>query len=431
MALANDEEILMANDSTSQTTPNAIPTDDDAWWQDPYSNLSHVRDEFRTGVTAEGLKAILRWDDAEDLLKSDRFENEGLEYIERRGFSPGDALYEWRRHSIGALNGKDHDRIRALVSRALTHRSVDGLRARVREHASSLLRASHESGEIEARAAFARRLPFLTITDFLGIELEEAMSIAEKMGKGSADAFGPRVTEQIRNDANAMFGTIMEFVGDLYESRRSQPRDDMLTALISAEEGGDRLSHDELIVLFTNIFSGAIETTASVIASGIYELARHPDQAALLRSDPERFKKSAAEEVIRHRPGFYAAGKKATRAHAAYGLEFEEGEPISIMIGGPNRDSSRWTDPDRFDITRDARVWSLTFSMGNHFCLGQALARAEVQEALSVFVTECDEIEITEEPIWLSHVMVNRLESVPIRYSRRPDKRPGNKATSR
>ena len=150
-----------------------------------------------------------------------------------------------------------------------------------------------------------------------------------------------------------------------------------------------------------------------------------------MRSDPERFKKSAAEEVIRHRPGFYAAGKKATRAHAAYGLEFEEGEPISIMIGGPNRDSSRWTDPDRFDITRDARVWSLTFSMGNHFCLGQALARAEVQEALSVFVTECDEIEITEEPIWLSHVMVNRLESVPIRYSPRPDNRPGNKVTSR
>ena len=164
-------------------------------------------------------------------------------------------------------------------------------------------------------------------------------------------------------------------MGGLYEQRREEPRDDLLTALIQAEEGGDRLSHDELIVLFTNIFGGAIETTASVIASGIYELARHPEQAALLRRDPERFKKSAAEEVIRHRPGFYAAGKKAKHSHSAYGLDFKEGEPISILIGGPNRDPSRWDDPNRFDITRDARIWSLTFSMGEHFCLGQALAR--------------------------------------------------------
>ena len=409
----------MTNEPNLSAAPNAILTADDAWWQDPYTNLSRVRDEYRTGVTAEGLKAILRWDDAEDLLKSDRFENEGLEYIERRGFSPGDALYEWRRHSIGALNGKDHDRIRALVSRALTHRSVDGLRERVREHATHLLKASHAEGEIEARAAFARRLPFLTITDFLGIQLEEAMTVAQKMGKGSADAFGPRVTQEIRDDANAMFSTIMEFVGELYESRRSEPRDDILTALISAEEGGDRLSHDELIVLFTNIFSGAIETTASVIASGIYELARHPEQAALLRRDPERFKKSAAEEVIRHRPGFYAAGKKAKHSHSAYGLDFKEGEPISILIGGPNRDPSRWDDPNRFDITRDARIWSLTFSMGEHFCLGQALARAEIQEAMAALVEHCDEIELTEEPSWLPHVMVNRLESVPLRYSAR------------
>jgi len=401
------------------SAPNTIPTDDASWWQNPYPALSEIRDQHRTGVTAEGLKAILRWEDAEDLLKSDRFENEGLEYIERRGFAPGDALYEWRRHSIGALNGDDHKRIRALVSRALTHRSVDGLRERVREHATNLLRASHAEGEIEARTAFAQRLPFLTITDFLGIRLEEAMTVAEKMGKGSADAFGPRVTQQIRDDANAMFGTIMEFVAELYEQRRSEPRDDLLTALIGAEEGGDRLSHDELIVLFTNIFGGAIETTASVIASGLFELARHPEQAALLRSDPERYKKSAAEEIIRHRPGFYAAGKKSTRDHEAYGLDFKAGEPISILIGGPNRDPVRWEDPDRFDITRDARIWSLTFSMGDHFCLGQALARAEVQEAISVFVTECDEIELTEEPRWLPHVMVNRLETVPLKYTPR------------
>ena len=161
---------------------NIIPLQDADWWQEPYSTLSRIREEHRTGETDGGQKAILRWDDAEDLLKSGNFENEGLEYIERRGFAPGDPLYEWRRYSIGALNGPDHDRIRALVSRALTHRSVDGLRATIRKHARNLLRASDEKGELEARAAFARRLPFLTITDFLGIDLDEATTVAVKMG---------------------------------------------------------------------------------------------------------------------------------------------------------------------------------------------------------------------------------------------------------
>ena len=395
---------------------NVIPLEDEGFWQDPYPTLSRIRNEYRTGVTDAGQKAILRWDDAEDLLKNGLFENEGVEYIERRGFKPGDPLYEWRKHSIGALNGADHARIRTLVSRALTHRSVDGLRPRIREHAERLLGAGDADGRLELRTQLATRLPFLTITDFLGIRPEEAMQVAQKMGAGSADAFGPKVTQSIRDRANDMFAAIMRFVATLYEQRRREPRDDLLTALISAEEGGDRLSHDELIVLFTNIFGGAIETTASVIASGLYELARHPEQAALLRSDPERWKKGAAEETIRMRPGFYAAGKKAIRRHSAYGLDFEAGEPISLLIGGPNRDPSRWDDPDRFDITRDPRIWSMTFSMGEHFCLGQALARCEVQEALVAFVSHCDEIELEREPRWLPFVMVNRLEEVPIRY---------------
>jgi len=399
-----------------QKEANTIFTGEDSWWQDPYPNLAAVRDEHRTGVTSEGLKAILRWNDAEDILKSDRFENEGLEFIERRGFCEGDPLYEWRRHSIGALNGENHRRIRSLVSRALTHRSVDGMRPKIREHARNLLQGSHTHGVIEVRSAFAQRLPFLTITDFLGIQLDEAIAVAEIMGKGSADAFGPKVTQEIRDNANAAFAAMMTFVGELYEARRSEPQEDLLTDLVQAEEAGDRLSHEELIVLFTNIFGGAIETTASVISSGLYELARHPDQADLLRSDPDRWKQSAAEEVLRHRPGFYAAGKRATRAHRAYGLEFTEGEPISILIGGPNRDPERWEEPDRFDITRDPRNWSLSFSMGEHFCLGQALARAEIQEAMQIFVTECEEIELSEEPRWMPHVMVNRLESLPLQY---------------
>ncbi len=403
------------------STEAIVPLEDPAFWQDPYPILSALREKHRTALTDSGIKAILRWDDAEELLKSGRFLNQGLEYLEERGFKPGDPLYEWRRHSIGALNGPDHARIRSLVSRALTHRTVDGLRPKIRAHAENLL-AAHlgkigDRGTIEARTEYAARIPFLTITDFLGIRIEESMEVAKKMGRGSADAFGPKVTQEIRDAANTSFRAMMEFVGQLYEDRRSAPRDDLLTALISAEEGGERLSHDELIVLFTNIFGGAIETTASLIASSVLELARHPDQAAQLRADPDRWKKGFAEETIRMRPGFYAVGKKAALAHSAFGLDFKEEEPVTILIGGPNRDPRRFPDPDRFDMTRDPKIWSLSFSMGAHFCLGQALARCEIQEAAATFAKHCNEIELIEEPRWLEHVMVNRLEKLPLRFS--------------
>ena len=402
-----------------------IPLSDAAWWQDPYPLLARLREEHRTAVTDDGTKAILRFADCEALLKNGDFENEGIEFLERRGFVPGDALMEWRRSSIGAQNGAPHDRIRSLVSRALTHRSVDSLRPGIRAHAHALLDATAEAGQagqMDAIEAFARRLPFLTIVDFLGIEMKEALQVAQKMGAGAADAFGPNVTPEIRRDANRTFGAMMDFVGELYEARRSQPRDDLLTNLIEAEDSGDRLSHHELVVLFSNIFGGAIETTASVIASGVLELARHPEAAERLRSDPARWKKGVAEEVVRLRPGFYAVGKKAVRPVEAFGLSFEAGEPITIPIGAPNRDPRRWQDPDRFDVTRDPRQWSLSFSMGDHFCLGQALARCEIQEALSVFVERCHALELTsqDEPRWLPHVMVNRMERLDVRFEPHP-----------
>jgi cytochrome P450 len=392
-----------------------VPLDTDEYWADPYPVLAELRDRYRTAVTPEGQKVVLRWDDAEAVKKRPEIENEGLEYIEARGFRPGDPLYEWRRWSIGARNGDDHRRLRSLVNRALTPRSADRVRPVVREHTRATLERHADTGELDAREAF-RHVPFLSIVAFLGIETEEAITMGATMARGAADAFGPNVTQEIRDNANQVFATLMAFVGELVERRRREPRDDLLTRLIEAEEDGHRLTHDELIVLFTNIFGGAVETTASVMTSTVLELARHPDQAALLRADPEGRKRGAVEEVLRHRPGFYASGQKATAPTEVAGLRLEGGEPLSIIIGGPNRDPSRWEDPDRFDITRDPTVWSFTFSMGPHFCLGQALARAELQEFAATLATHCHDLELTAEPRWQPRVMVNSVDRLPIRY---------------
>ena len=236
------------------------------------------------------------------------------------------------------------------------------------------------------------------------------------MGSGAADAFGPNVTQELRDRANDTFATVTAFVGELIDQRRAEPRDDLLTRLIAAEEDGERLSHDELVVLFTNIFSGAVDTTSSLMTSTVLELARHPEQTAFLRADPEGLKRSAVEEILRHRPGFYATGQKAVAPVEIAGLSFEAGEPLSIIIGGPNRDPAHWDDPDRFDITRDPNVWSFTFSMGQHFCLGQALARAELQEFAAAIATHAHDLELTAEPRWQPRVMVNAVDTCPVRF---------------
>ena len=400
------------------TPPVVVPLDTDEYWADPYPILAEIRERHGTAVTPDGQKVVLRWDDAAAVKASPLFENEGLEYVEARGFKPGDPLYEWRRWSIGARNGDDHRRLRSLVNRALTPRAVEAVRPLVGEHTRAVL-AQHVGddgvGELDAKAVF-RRIPFFAITAFLGIDLDEAMQVGAAMGTGAADAFGPNVTQELRDRANGAFATVTAFVGELVEQRRREPRDDLLTRLLDAEEDGERLSHDELIVLFTNIFSGAIETTASLMTSTVLELARHPDQTALLRADPDGAKRGAVEEILRHRPGFYATGQKAVAPTEIAGLTFAAGEPLSIIIGGPNRDPSRWEDPDRFDIARDPNVWSLSFSMGAHFCLGQALARAELQEFAATVATHCHDLELTAEPHWLPRVMVNNVDRCPVRY---------------
>ena len=397
------------------TTPALLPLDSDDYWADPYPVLAELRGRHRTAVTPEGQKVVLRWDDAVQVKKDPRFENEGLEYIEARGFRPGDPLYEWRRWSIGARNGEDHQRLRSLVNRALTPKATDAVRPLVREHTRAVIEAHAEAGELDARQVF-RRVPFLAITHFLGIDLDEAMQVGVAMGQGAADAFGPDVTQELRDRANATFATVMAFVDELVERRRRDPRDDLLSRLIVAEEEGHRLTQAELIVLFTNIFSGAVETTASVMTSAVLELARHPEQAELLRRDPEGLKRGAVEEVLRYRPGFYATGQKAVAPVEVAGLHLEAGEPLSIVIGGPNRDPAHWDDPDRFDITRDPTRWSLTFSMGQHFCLGQALARTELQEFVVTLVTHCHDLELTAEPRWQPRVMVNSVDRCPVRF---------------
>ena len=396
-----------------------LPTSDAAYWQDPYPILHEAREKSPLARTDEDLLVVLRWDDAVYAMKGDTFIAEGIEVLERKGFSPGDPMHTWRKHAIGTMEGADHRRVRGLAAAALSKRRMDELRPLIRRHANALLDRALEKNEIEGRLQYAMPLPRIVMMDFLGLEAEELASSQGPMANARiVDCFGPNVTQQLRDDCNAAIQKSMDHTAALFEKRRAEPRDDLLTHLVQARDDDGVLSERELVTLFSTIF-GSGASTGSIIASGLLELARHPEQATLLRDDPERWKRGASEETLRYRPAITGVGLKAAEATHAFDFEFEVGTPIQVVLGSANRDARYWDDPERFDISRDPKNTSLTFGIGAHVCLGHAMARATVEEALAVFVERCDEIALVGEPGWIPFVMENKLDGLKLNVCER------------
>lgn len=391
-----------------------IPWGDPAFWQDPYPVLARFRERCRTAYTDTGQLAVLRWDDAEWAIRGHDFINEGIERLEARGFRPGDPLHTWRSHALGIMEGADHLRIRRLVTGAMSRRNMEPLRPLIRSIAHRLIDQLPRHGPVEIQRGFGSVLPRLVMMEFLGIGADELMgSMAPLAEANIADCFGQNVTQEVRDKANAAIQLVMDHVATLYEKRRREPRDDLLTSLLEAHDESGSISTQELITLFSTIF-GSGSTTGNTIAAGLMELALHPAQQALLRSDTERWKRGASEETLRMHPGIAEMPQKAAHDFEAFGHAFRAGDTIMIPLGSPNRDPRRWPEPEDFRITRDPEVWHLSFGIGAHFCLGQAMARYTLEEALAVFVERCRDFALAETPRWEPCVMENRLQSLTL-----------------
>jgi cytochrome P450 len=397
-----------------------IPMHEEFYWQDPYSVLREIRKDHRVARTDQGHIAILLWDDAVAAMKGTDFIAEGIEVLERRGFLPGDPLHTWRSNAIGVMEGDDHRRVRSLAATALSKRRMDDLRPLIRKHAHALLDELMEGDEMNALSQFAAPLPRRVMMEFLGLSPAELGESYREMGRVNiVDCFGPNVTPELRESANQAIQHSMDYVADLYEQRRRQPQDDLLTHLAEAKDEKGTLTNGELVTLFSTIFGSGASTT-SILASGMLELTRNPEQAAIFRSDPARWMRGASEETLRFRPAIIYVGQKASRDIEAFGRKFEKEEPVAVLLGSANRDQGYWENPEEFDLTRDPKRTSLTLGIGAHVCLGHAMARATIEEALAVFVSRCDELTLRNDPRWMPFVMENKLDGLEIGFVPRP-----------
>lgn len=310
----------------------------------------------------------------------------------------------------------EHTRLRGLVGREFTPRTVEALRPRIRELAEPLLNTFAErlaAGEtVDLLDDFALPLPLAIICELLGIP-EPARPVLRDIVGGLLSTGNPAVIDRASHEAVAL-------VAGVLQAKRADPGDDLLTALLAAHDDGDRLSDPELVSMAILLLVAGHETTVNLLATGSLNLLRDPERLHQLRDTPELLE-SAVEELLRFDGPVNTSTLRFTRAPVELGGTVIPAEhPIAISPLAANRDPARYPDPHRLDFTRDASG-HLAFGHGIHFCVGAALARVEAYEVLPLLLELLPTLEIAvpaEELPWRRSILVHGLRALPVRSAR-------------
>ena len=396
----------------------------DRFRAETYATFERMRGEdpvfCQPGIDGETmLWFVTRHDDAVAVLLDDeRFVRDpalALTPDELEAFSSGmpEAIAFIDTHMLNK-DGEDHRRLRRLVTKAFTPRMVEQLRPRIQEIADALIDAVEARGEMELVDEFAFPLPITVIAELLGIPV------------GDRDSFrrwtNAIVTPTLTPEDVAQFGEVInEFVAylrELFERRGTTPGDDLISALLQVEEGGDTLSEEELFSMVVLLIIAGHETTVSLIGNAVLALLEHPEQRAELQSDPEQMS-HAIEELLRYdSPVERTLSRWAATDVELGGQTIRRGEGVIVILGSANRDPSRFTDPDTLDLAR-ADVKHIAFGRGSHYCLGAPLARLEAEIALTTLLRRLPGLRLAapvEELSWRPVPLFRSLASLPIAW---------------
>jgi hypothetical protein len=305
-----------------------------------------------------------------------------------------------------------HRRLRALVGPAFTPRAADKWRPVMRSFLTQLWTQIEEERACDFMAAVAQPYPALTIAAVLGAPQEDAPRLQDWSGWVQRQFDIQALSSQAARMEQAVI-EVYSYVEDLLTRRRSEPGQDLLTALLAAEQEGDRLSHTECVNLVLNVIAGGIDTTVAQLGHALRTFAAHPDQWALLHDQPELAGR-AVEEVLRAEPITPFTARICLEAVEHRGVLFPAGTIVAVCSERGNREQDRG---EEFDIAaeRDGRL--LTFGAGPHFCLGANLARAELEEALAFLAPRMPGLTPDGPAVLGSLDGIFGVESLPLRWS--------------
>lgn len=310
---------------------------------------------------------------------------------------------------ILSMDPPDHTRLRTLVAKAFTVRRVEELRPRAREITEELVRDMKEAGPpVDLVDRFALSLPVAVICELLGVPVADRPRF--RVWSDNALSTSRLTAEQFQASREEM----RDYMRGLIADHRDHPRDDLMTALIEARDEQDRLSELELVDLCVGILVAGHETTASQIPNFVMTLLDHPEALDKLRADPSLVP-GAVEELLRFVPLGAGAGfpRYATEDVQVGDVLVKAGEPVVVAIGAANRDGLRFEDPNTLRVESPPEQ-HLGFGHGVHHCLGAALARMELQEALWTLLRELPGLHLAGDIVWKSEMLVRGAVSMPV-----------------
>ena len=349
--------------------------------RDPYPRYRRIQEVAPVHRSGLGFWVLSRYEDCQQLLRDPRFgKGDRRDRDARLPEAAVAALARLRSRapSLLFLDPPDHTRLRGLVSKAFTPRTVERLRPHIGRLLDELLDTIDGGGDepVDVMGAVAFPLPVTVIGEMLGVPPADRASFQPWVRASTALLELTVDAEAVVAAAEASDKMSDYFLGLLAERRR-HPGEDLLSELLRVEEEGDRLTEAELVSTAILLFGAGFETTTNLIGNGLLALLRHPDQLALLRAD-HRLLRPAVEEILRWDSPVQVDGRVALGDADLVGEPVEEGTFVVTLLGAANRDPARFGAPDCFDVARDEGP-PLSFGSGIHYCLGQALARVEGQ----------------------------------------------------
>jgi cytochrome P450 len=353
-----------------------------------------------TSWIARGLLgySILHYDDVVAILRDKRWHNAASKVPEMMGITDEEFLAN-RRTSILTAEGDDHTRLRRLVAKAFSPRSADRLRPFMREVMNELIDPVAPTGRADIAIDICEPYPIPIICELLGAPREDWQQFS-RWAEDVLRVFNGTVLDELDVIKRAQ-RELDEYCRGLIAARRDDPREDLITELIAAEEAGDRLSTDELVTMVNAVIIGGTDTTRNQLSCAVGVFAEHPEQWAMLAERPD-LAPNAVEEVMRYFGAVRGTGRFASEDIEYRGLLFPAGTFVFPSLATANFDEGVAAEPDRFDITREpvkGRV-QMTFGSGIHYCLGASLARAELQEALPLLARRMPDLRVDGAVEW-------------------------------
>jgi cytochrome P450 len=359
----------------------------DAFRADTYATFARMREHdpvfCQPGLDGETpIWWVTRYEDAEAVLRDDeRFVRDPRLALPPEQLPAFPDFFAYINSNMLDRDGDDHRRLRRLVSKAFTPRMIERLRPRIQDIADELIDCVTEAGEMELVSAFAFPLPITVIAELLGVPTADRDRFREWSGAMVSPALGAAELEQ----ADALLGAFVEYLLVLFAERRQQPGEDLVSALVAVEDGGDTLSEEELCSMVALLIVAGHETTVSLIGNATLALLTHPEQRAAVERDSSLLPR-AVEELIRYDgPVERSLNRWAAVDVELGGQTIRRGETVIVILGAADRDPGRFESSDALDLAAE-RERHLGFGRGSHFCLGAPLARLEAEIALGTLL---------------------------------------------